>query len=361
MKTKSVVLGLAFLAFQAAHASDGDRGGNGGDPCENKIKTIGLDIDSWIAQGGPELSMPKLDLSQSSQVGLNYAQYGSEMRAAITAAHIGCVGPGDHEYPVLVGNSQKTCKNLVDSSGMSRIICDRNLFKDLSPNEQYTLVHHEYAGLAGIELPNGDSSNYPISNQIAANLQDEVVKKLVVSTHNCERVPRMTEIVKSSYGSVIGMSQAGAVAYCRKQSLRLPTAKEWAYYAQCHGAQGVTQTAMSGQDKVDSEETRPGVLAARLNPTNQGYYKIYDSFSLNYHGSRSFEDQEYGTFYYSYVGYKTPADDKERNAFWSSSLAASNQGIVYSFHGDSGEISEDWVLNSHNAVRCVIDDLAIQD
>jgi hypothetical protein len=47
-------------------------------------------------------------------------------------------------------------------------------------SDQYVLIHHEYAGLAGFEVNDGESSQYEISNQISGYLEDQIVKKLVV-------------------------------------------------------------------------------------------------------------------------------------------------------------------------------------
>ena len=60
------------------------------------------------------------------------------------------------------------------------MICDRGLLLDATDTDQYILIHHEYAGLAGIEVSAGDVSTYPVSNQIGGYLANQVVKKLVI-------------------------------------------------------------------------------------------------------------------------------------------------------------------------------------
>ena len=149
-----------------------------GDICEDQIKVIAADLSFWIDGDGPVLSFPRLDLSSNRN--LTHALYKSEMEAVLGAAHLECVNPGDHGYPVIVGNSRKTCKNYIDSLGTKRIICDRALFDQLNSTERYVLVHHEYAGLAGIEQSNGDDSIYFISNQIPQYLNDASDKKLSI-------------------------------------------------------------------------------------------------------------------------------------------------------------------------------------
>ena len=50
----------------------------------------------------------------------------------------------------------------------------------MDESKQYELIHHEFAGLANFERPQGDDSDYAISNQLSGFLVDEIVKKLAV-------------------------------------------------------------------------------------------------------------------------------------------------------------------------------------
>lgn len=150
--------------------SVGGNGSGGGDICENRIKVIRSDLRSWInREGSKNLKLP---------TGGNSSQYTKLMLDQINQANILCVGSGDSEYPVTVHHRPKVCK--FTNSPESRIICDHNKFMSLNENDQYTLIHHEYAGLAGIENPSGADSNYDISNQISAFLVDTTIKQLAI-------------------------------------------------------------------------------------------------------------------------------------------------------------------------------------
>lgn len=147
-----------------------DRGG--GDPCENQIKVIRSDLSVWIQNSGAkELRLPD---------GISVDQYSTRMLQKIEKAKIRCIGQGDKGFPVEVYGTPKVCKFEVGSSEDSTITCDRLIFLALDESEQYVLVHHEYAGLAGVEVPLKDDSQYEVSNQITSFLENKIVKRLVV-------------------------------------------------------------------------------------------------------------------------------------------------------------------------------------
>lgn len=147
-----------------------DRGG--GDPCENQIKIIRSDLSTWIQNGGPK----ELRLSD----GISVDQYSARMLQKIEEAKVRCVGKGDKDFPVEVYRTPKVCKFEVESNQDSTITCDRSAFLALDESEQYVLVHHEYAGLSGVEIPLKDDSQYEVSNQITLFLENKIVKRLVV-------------------------------------------------------------------------------------------------------------------------------------------------------------------------------------
>ncbi|MES2769147.1 MAG: hypothetical protein V4596_08380 [Bdellovibrionota bacterium] len=165
MKTFTLI--AALLLSLAAHASK-DRGG--GDMCEDRIKTVRADIGAWIDRGGPQsLRLP---------AGITVVSYSSEMKRAIEKSQIECVSKGDRNYPVEVLGRSKVCR--FDSNEML-ITCDFAKISVTSEEEFYRLVHHEPAGLAKIENPDGADSNYEISNQLSRFLVDTVVKRLAVT------------------------------------------------------------------------------------------------------------------------------------------------------------------------------------
>jgi hypothetical protein len=165
----SLCMGLSLSSLPAFAAAGGsDRGG--GDLCEDRIKEISGDIRAWILKGG----------HQSLQMqGVSAGAYQSSMLDEISKASVRCVAAGDPGYPVQINGAAKVC--VWDRSAANGIItCDMTKFRTLSESEQYVLIHHEYAGLADIERPNGADSNYQVSNQISGYLVNQVVKKLAV-------------------------------------------------------------------------------------------------------------------------------------------------------------------------------------
>ena len=145
----------------------GDKTGNGGDMCEDRIKVIRDDIATWITNGGANT----LKFSQ----GVTLSQYTKQMRAAAASTTVSCTSS-----TVLVGGIEKACRNFFDSSGRPQISCNSLRFAQTNASDQYVLVHHEYAGIASLEVNNSGGSQYAISNQISGYLVDQVVKKLAV-------------------------------------------------------------------------------------------------------------------------------------------------------------------------------------
>jgi hypothetical protein len=161
-----LLVALTIASLNPAYASKGDKEGNGGDMCEDRIKVVRDDIASWINKGGSAgLQLPR---------GIDNAQYSSLMLNAISQAKVSCT-----DAVIKVGQSEKTCKNFIDG-GAPRIVCNAKRFLDTNESQQYVLIHHEYAGLAQIEQNYGDDSNYSVSNQISGYLVNEVVKRLAV-------------------------------------------------------------------------------------------------------------------------------------------------------------------------------------
>lgn len=168
MKTV-LTLGLMLTTLDAY---GGGEGVGGGDPCEDQIKIIRADLESWIVKGGPKgLTLPQ---------GLKVADYSEAMLGKLKTAKIKCVGPGDQGFPVEAFGTPKVCKFEKDWWNQQSITCGRTEFLKLDESRQYVLIHHEYAGLADIEPPNRDDSNYNVSNQISSFLINQVVKRLAV-------------------------------------------------------------------------------------------------------------------------------------------------------------------------------------
>lgn len=163
----------SILTEKISTLSRGGVATGGGDvACEGRIKIIREDLAMWIKKGGASgLSLPP---------NISVSQYSDAMLSQIKKAKIKCVGPGDEGYPVNINKTAKACK-FEATQHKSQIICDYSKFESTSDSDQYVLVHHEFAGLANIEVPRGDDSHYSISNQISGYLVDQVVKKLAIS------------------------------------------------------------------------------------------------------------------------------------------------------------------------------------
>lgn len=173
MKFVKLFFLVGLLASTASPAlamrSNGGRGG--GDPCEEKFQGIARDLLAWIkGLGSRELSLP---------ANLSNEDYSVRMSAQIQKAKVSCVASGDPGYPVQVDGVPKVCRFDVSADG-GHITCDLKKFLSLSDSNQYVLVHHEYAGLANIEVSTGSVSDYSVSSQISDLLLDQVRRGLSV-------------------------------------------------------------------------------------------------------------------------------------------------------------------------------------
>lgn len=161
MKPQFLLTFVSSLIFSTlAVAGNGTSGG--GDICEQKIQFVRDSIKSWIDKGGPRTLNLKPALTVES--------YSTLMKQQLGQANIRCVKPGDEGYPVQIDGTPKVCR-FDKSSNDSTITCDFASFAGKNPmslNDQFILIHHEYAGLAGLEKPTGDNSTYWISNQITS-------------------------------------------------------------------------------------------------------------------------------------------------------------------------------------------------
>ena len=162
---------LCLLVPAKSFSGEGTNSGGGGDLCENRIQIIRDDIKSWIVRGG--------HLSLKLPNGISTQDYEIAMLYAMNAAKIRCVAPGDNGYPVQVFGTPKECR-FDKRADLQLITCDINKLLKSLESDQYVLIHHELAGLAGLENPSGDVSTYSISNQITSYLVDQVVKKLAI-------------------------------------------------------------------------------------------------------------------------------------------------------------------------------------
>lgn len=201
---------IVLLSAGTTLARLGADGSGGGDLCEDRIQQVRDDIKAWIEKAQEEKSGGPYDLILPPDV--SPEQYITEMLKQIKKASIKCVGPkkgknGTIDYdPVKVDGVPKACR--FDRRGSrSKITCDYLKFNAESPSEQYKLVHHEYAGLANIEVPKGSVSNYDVSKQISEFLVDVVVKKLAIKkgadySNSWRHIPKISDMKQGNYAPV---------------------------------------------------------------------------------------------------------------------------------------------------------------
>ncbi|RZA08365.1 MAG: hypothetical protein EOP11_05045 [Proteobacteria bacterium] len=184
MKIRTMIcLGLLLSAPALANKEVN----NGGDTCEERFGAIAQDLAEWIAnQGSAGLEFP---------AGLSLPQYNEGMLAAIRTAKISC-----QEEAVVVSGAEKTCRNFVDEAGEPKVVCNFKRFNETGEADQYLLVHHEYAGLAGLETNVGSVSNYFLSKQISSYLAREAVKRLSVKKPE----PSAPVDLTANFGALLG-------------------------------------------------------------------------------------------------------------------------------------------------------------
>jgi hypothetical protein len=167
---------------------------------EARIDLVRIDILKWIGQGGAE----GMDFSFAN---LTHAAYRSAMERYL-APHAVIVGvvtskqeaaTKNPELRVSVDGQPKTCRGFMSKRDRKpHILCNFERFSATGEADQYRLVHHEYAGLAGVEQNLGASSDYTLSNQITDYLVPETILRLSAkrpvptslgSDGGCEIVP----------------------------------------------------------------------------------------------------------------------------------------------------------------------------
>jgi hypothetical protein len=166
MKLLLVLLSLLFLSSNVFASKRGQDKGNGGDICENKMRNITNEMESWL------LNDEFVGIKLPSK--LTEKAYKKGMLNAVRKSQLSCTSE-----KVFIGAAEKTCMNFRDIRGNARIVCNFDRFLKTDEQEKYRLMHHEFAGVAGFESNNGnEASVYRISNQISEFLQKEEVFKL---------------------------------------------------------------------------------------------------------------------------------------------------------------------------------------
>jgi hypothetical protein len=173
---------LALLLPSLTFAREGANTGGGGDAAtEMRIDEIRGDILKWISEGGPnglQFAYEATPKSYSMTMSKLLAPH-AVIIGAVTLAEEAATT--DDELKVVVQGQPKACRGFVSRrDGMPHILCNSERFLATSEAAQYRLIHHEFAGLTGLEQNVGASSDYSLSNQITAFLATETVLRLSI-------------------------------------------------------------------------------------------------------------------------------------------------------------------------------------
>lgn len=168
-------------ASKSQITSLGTANGGGGNASEIEVDEIRIDILKWIKNGGPSAfkEFPE-------EVNLNIY---TDRMIRILQPHAVVVGfvssqqeneTSNPELKVVVNGQPKQCRGFVSKEDQRpHILCNSDRYPK-EEADQYRLIHHEYAGLAGIEKNDGASSDYILSNQLSAFLENQIVKRLAI-------------------------------------------------------------------------------------------------------------------------------------------------------------------------------------
>ncbi|MGZ6286543.1 MAG: hypothetical protein ACXWQO_00015 [Bdellovibrionota bacterium] len=229
---KKLLLLLAIPAISLvgqgfAYAEEGGSSPGGGESCEIRAQDIVLDISRWLEDGGAK----RLKFRN----GDNEKTFSKKMKAAIAKVkNVTCVSPGEPGFDIFVNKEAKECINFVDDKGANRIRCHRKKFysglKDKNNNpDQYRMVLHELASLAGLEKPKKDVSDYFYARQVTGYLEDTVVKRLAINPNQGTAV-KITRVEKSEstrQGAYCLNTVNTLKGYDEKNTLRIELSEEF--------------------------------------------------------------------------------------------------------------------------------------
>ena len=365
-------LATTFLLSSNIYAGPqkGDKALNGGDPCEMRIQDIISDLKTWINDRDPESGkvgpdgLTELELFRDG-VNLNgdsrgerIADYIERMNAQIkdrkfyTQKQLDGVTTNQNkkllvvqcvksEKPIDVNvdlsdlaqpefkSFERVCWNSGGDSQVAQITCDRDVFErlnwDSKKNEdmQYSLIHHEIAGLAGIE----GNFRYGLSRILSEFMETKEVQMLGRKRHDhcqnggCGGDSNLTDILKDGSGSLItGKNQYQAADECAKRGMRLPTIRELAQWATQYGA-AISDCPKDGYSEIDASD-------ASGNPDK---------------------------LYFSWSGYHAPTDGGlGQYLYWSSSVVPGVYDGAFTLDGTYAWIQGDARSDNRgaNALRC---------
>lgn len=197
LRMKRLIKILMFISLVSANRlwaiSEGAGSSGGGDASEQRVDEIRSDILLWIKKGGAKgLTLPDE---------VTYESYVTSMTEILQPKKVvvGFVNE-DGSKPILVHEVQKTCRNfLSEIDNRLHIECDLNRFANTSDQDQYRLIHHEYAGLANLERHDGAASDYFLSGQLTDFLTKQVVWRLAIKRDENRFSSRLVTSCKAVY------------------------------------------------------------------------------------------------------------------------------------------------------------------
>ena len=153
---------LANIGTELVHTKDSSK---------VRVNEIRSDILKWINDEGAKGLIFSKDLA--------YDEYISNMTDLLQPNKVIITFTNEK---VNQGNVEKTCKNFTHEDKTEKhILCNISRFGKTNNSDQYKLIHHEYAGLAGIEENEGAASDYHLSSQITDFLTHETILKLSIN------------------------------------------------------------------------------------------------------------------------------------------------------------------------------------
>lgn len=179
-----------FKASSALYAKGGGVQGGGGDAAtERRIKDIRDDILKWIKRGDAEKLKFNLYVTYQDYLEGNLSKklFGMKDILEPGAVVVSAFSEKDEDLNVetlntSINNAPKVCKGLIRGiNDRPTIVCKKEAFEALSEKEQYIQIHHEYAGLGGLERNIGADSDYNLSSQITNHGSYEKIFRLAIN------------------------------------------------------------------------------------------------------------------------------------------------------------------------------------
>jgi hypothetical protein len=209
-----ILLSLALAVGQPLMSFAGQEGG-GGDPTEIRVDEIRSDLLAWIKKGGAN----GLELRS-----LSVAEYESRMSEILQPKQVQVTfvendASADEELRVIVDGKPKTCRGFISVKDHRRhIVCNIPRFKSISDAEEYKLIHHEFAGLAGVEHNDGATSDYEISKQITDFLTEKKELKLGLKKKQIMQVDQ-TQVMNFNRDSFKGLPKGSLLVLTKAFSI----------------------------------------------------------------------------------------------------------------------------------------------